>query len=135
MRGKANASVEVTGLEPMKGKQMTLMKNWVKWGATVLIKGIIELSYVLLGPVVLGCHYCGWMSLGDNLSGAWFITIVISGFCAYDFVGTLLIPWYGGRDNFPLYWENTSPWVGKRKDWEWCVCLDEYRNIKRYRVK
>jgi len=26
VRGKANASVEVTGLEPMKGKQMTLGK-------------------------------------------------------------------------------------------------------------
>jgi len=91
---------------------------WVKYLVLVFLKGLIDIPFIIVGPIMLIVHYSGFVDFkGDTaIAGMWLCTI-ISCWCIVDFSTTLLTPIRGGGNDFPTFMENWDSWKDYKKMW------------------
>jgi hypothetical protein len=86
--------------------------RWFRWTFFVLFKTAIEMPFVICGPVALIACYVFGYDFADIKSselakkGAWLMTILFSHFCFYDWMRSVLLPWFDNSENFPIWWED-----------------------------
>ena len=90
---------------------MFAAKLFGKWLLFLLFKSVIELPFVIVGPVALIGLSMGWdfwdmkEAVEAHTNGV-LICCLITPFCLYDWTMSFLLPWRGGGRAFPVWWED-----------------------------
>jgi len=93
---------------------------WFKWILFVCFKLVIELPFIIIGPVAmiayaLGSDFAKLHTSSDYLTGC-LICCLFSPFLITDLLYSILMPWTGGTGRtFPVWWEDAKPFARKGK--------------------
>ena len=86
---------------------------WIKWVLFATFKSVIEIPFILCGPIALIAYWTGWdfagLGLSQDSTVGCFICCVFSIPCTIDWIFSIFMPWIGGTgDSFPVWWEDAD---------------------------
>jgi len=124
--GGGKAGKEKRKEEGRKEKEaMFALRLFLKWAIFLLFKSAIELPVIVFGPLALIGLWVGWdfAALEDRTVITAVVTTKTAFFCCLfcivcipDWIVTILLPWKGGQDCFPIWWEDDQSLLEKIRE-------------------
>jgi hypothetical protein len=89
------------------------MKNiWFRWILFIIFKSIIELPFIISGPIILISMYLYFFNgppeaIDKHIIVIWFVTLICSHIAMIDYFISITMPFKQYNFfNFPIWWES-----------------------------